>query len=107
MTDGQDFTTRFFGDLSREPDGRPQNLIWFGTAALFYALAAYDFVTTSSITLFSPLIATGFAVGGAAESLPAERRRAVYWTRALSIVVMLGLFVLLLVGLLGGPELLV
>lgn len=105
MSDGQDRTTRFFGDLSRDPDGRPQNLVWFGTAAVFYALFAYNLLTTSTVTLFTPLIATGFALNGAAESLPAGRQQATYLIRVLAIALMIGLFVLLLVGLLGGPGL--
>lgn len=105
MSDRQSFATRFFGDLSRDPDGRPQNLVWFGTAALFYALAAYSLLAGSGLRLFTPLIATGFALNGLAESLPAQRQQATYWTRVLAIAVMVGLFVLLLVGLLGGPQL--
>jgi hypothetical protein len=106
MSDGQDRIVQFFGDLSRAPDGRPQNLIWFGSAAVFYALAAYSLLTASTVTPFTPLIATGFALNGAAESLPAERQQAAYWTRLLATALMLGLFVLLLVGLLGGPAVL-
>jgi len=106
MGNGQDAATGFFGDLSREPDGRPQNLVWLGTAVLFYALAAWELLTSAGLTLFTPLIGTGFALNGVAESLSPERERATYWTRILAIGLMLGLFGLFLVGLLGGPELL-
>jgi hypothetical protein len=107
MSDGQESTTGFFGDFSREPDGRPQNRIWLGTAVLFYALTAWGLLAESGgFVLFTPLFATGFALNGVAESLPAERQQAVYWTRVLATALMLVLFVVFLVGLLGGPELL-
>jgi hypothetical protein len=105
MTDDRDFPTRFFGDLSREPDGRPQNLVWLGTAVLFYALAAYNVLTSSGVVPFTPLIGTGFALNGVAESLSPERQRVTYWTRIVAIAFMIGLFALLVVGIAGGPEL--
>jgi hypothetical protein len=107
MSDRERFTTRFFGDLSRPPDGRPQNLVWLCAATLFYLLTAYYLAVGRGVTPFTPLFGTAFALNGLAESLSDDRRQIAYLVRVLSIVFMLALLVLLLVGTLGGPELLV
>ncbi|ERH10415.1 MAG: hypothetical protein J07HX64_02189 [halophilic archaeon J07HX64] len=97
MSDKQGLSTRVFGDLSREPDGRPQSLVWFVVAGLFWVWSAYSLVATGRLSVLILLIGVSFALNGVAESLPVARTRVAYLLRVAAIVSILSLFTLLFV----------
>ncbi len=94
MSDKRGLSVRVFGDLSREPDGQPQNLVWFGAAGLFWALSAYFLVANGSVSVVTPLIGIPFALNGVAESLPVAHTRVAYLLRVVAIVLVLSLLTL-------------
>lgn len=106
MGDRPSVLDRVVGDLSRDPDGRPQNLLWLGSAGLFALLTAVGLAVDGTVDLFALLVAVVFGLGGLAESLPADRGRLVYRVRLLTVVVGAVVVVLGLVDVLGGPDLL-
>mgnify|MGYP000394376215 CR=1 FL=1 len=104
MTDRRALRTRIAEDLSREAEGRPRNLIYFGTAVLFALLAALGFVRQGTVDPFVLLFVTGFAIAALAESLPEGRRRLTLWVRLLAAGVFVVGFLLSVSALLGGPN---
>lgn len=106
MSDRRSALDYVVGDLSRDPDGRPQNLLWLGSAGLFLSMTAVEVVADGTVTPFFLLVAVVFGLGGVAESLPADRPRLVYRVRVLAVVVGAVVVVLGLVDILGGPNLL-
>jgi len=106
MSDGRSALDYIVGDLSRDPDGRPQNLLWLGSAGLFLSMAAVEVVADGTVTPFVLLLAVVFGLGGVAESLPVDRPRLVYRVRVLAVVVGAVVFALALVEIFGGPNLL-
>ncbi len=97
MSDKQRLSTRVFGDLSREPDGRPQSLVWFGAAGLFWLLSAYFLIANGGVSVVTPLIGVPFALNGVAESLPVARTRIASLLRVVAIALVLSVFTLLFV----------
>jgi hypothetical protein len=83
VSDKQRLSTRVFGDLSREPDGRPQSLVWFGAAGLFWLLSAYFLIANGGVSVVTPL--------------PVARTRVAYLLRVVAIVLVLSVFTLLFV----------
>ena len=92
--------------LSREPDGQPVNLLWFGGAGALLLLSVYSRVTAGTISPFVPLLGVALAFSGVAESLPATRQQTATRLRLLALLFFLVITAVSLVGLLGGPQLL-
>ncbi len=93
--------------LSRDPDGQPTNLLWLGGAGALLLLSVYSWVTAGTLTPFVPLLGAGFTLVGVAESLPATRRQTATRLRLVAILLQFAVVAGGLVGLLGGPQLLV
>jgi hypothetical protein len=85
VSEQQNPVERFVGRLSRESDGRPLNLVWFGGVALMGLLFVYGLVVHGTVVGIGPALAVLFALNGVAESLPAERRRVAFGTRLLAL----------------------
>jgi len=90
--------------LSREPEGRPQNLIFFTMAGFLYLISMYAFVARGTVAPVPPLLGTVFALIGIAESLPATRQRTAFRLRLLTVLSAGIIAAVLLIGLLGGPQ---
>lgn len=97
MSDEQGPFARVFGDISREPDGRPQNLVWFGAAGLFWVLSVYFLTVDGYVSVVTPLIGVPFALNGVAESLSGARVRVAYLLRVVAIMFVLSLLTLIFV----------
>ena len=83
--------TRARKTLFREPAGQPQTLVMFGGAVVLSSLAGYGYAVGGTTSVWSVAMAVGFALSGAAEALPAGRRRTAGGLRIVAIGLMLSL----------------
>ena len=93
-------------NLAREAEGTPQNLIYLGTAVLIFLLATLAFVSVGAVVPYVLVSGTGFAFLGVAESLPTGQRKATLRLRLLGATVLMLGVVLIVIPLLGDPDLL-
>jgi hypothetical protein len=105
MSSGETIFSRHTRSLSREPDGRPQNLVFFGMAGLMYLVTVYAWTRGTSL-LAQPFLGTVFVLAGVAESLPATRQQTAVRLRLLGLLLAGTATVVWVVELLGGPQLL-
>jgi hypothetical protein len=105
MSSGETIFSRHTRSLSREPDGRPENLVFLGMAGLLYLVTVYTWTRGTSL-LAQPLLGTVFALAGVAESLPATRQQTAVRLRLLGVLLAGTATVVWVVGLLGGSQLL-
>jgi hypothetical protein len=106
MTSAESVFSQYTRSLSREPGGRPQNLIFLCGAGLLYLVSVYGW-TRGTILLAQPLFGTTLALSGVAESLPTARQQTAFWLRLLGVLLAGAVTVVGVVGLVGGPQLLV
>ena len=74
-----------------EPDGRPESLVYFGTAVAFLSMYVYFTWVLSSTDsfFFLLLIGVGYTLQGTAESRPKSRRRTAGMLRLMVILIYL------------------
>ncbi|WEL20403.1 hypothetical protein [Halorhabdus sp. BNX81] len=79
----------------REPDGRPETLIYFGSAAFFLSIHVYYawILGSNGSTRFTLVMAVIWALFGITESLPESRRQTTGVLRLTVLVVLLCLIV--------------
>jgi len=106
MTSGETIFSRYTHSLSREPDGKPENLLFLGMAGFLYLVSVYTWVSPGTVTTAPLLLGTVFALAGVAESLPATRRQTAVRLRLLGVLLAGTATVVWVVGLLGEPQLL-
>jgi hypothetical protein len=106
VSDGESSVSRYSRHLAREPDGWPQNLIFLYGAGLLYLVSVYGW-TRGTILLAQPLFGTTLALSGVAESLPTARQQTAFRLRLLGVLLAGAVTVVGVVGLVGGPQLLV
>lgn len=80
-----------------EPGGRLNAFVLFGNSLLMVSIYVYYDVRRGGAPLITLIMAVGFALSGAAEFLPAERRQLAGALRVTAILLLIGLLGLTIV----------